>query len=70
MSTSVKNIGCPRDLVCLDSVHLYNYSTKNCLHFNYDSFTHKICMTVANKVLCVIVLFWFPDNNHFVDRNA
>ena len=40
----VKYVSCLRDTAHQDPIHVYTYSTKNCLHFNYLTILyHSIC---------------------------
>lgn len=63
--TFVKYVSGLQDTTYQDSVHLYNYSTKNCQHFNYSTLLHHMnCIKkVANLVLCGIAFVWFLDDD-------
>ena len=54
--TFAKYVGCFQDTVYQNSAHLYNCSTKKCLHSNFSRlfFTMSTVYKVANLVLCGI----------------
>jgi hypothetical protein len=62
--TSAKYVGCFQDNVYQDPSHLYNNSTKKCLHFNhFDSFTScQLWKKVNELTLFSITLVWFHDD--------
>jgi len=52
--TFIMNVDCLQGTVYQDPAHLYNYSSKNCPHFNHLTLLHYVNFVykVTNFVLC------------------
>jgi hypothetical protein len=55
-----KCLGCLRDTVYEDTVHLYNSTTRNCLHVNYLTVLRhiKLCAKVGALVGSLMMIRW------------